>query len=222
MPGSIPTALQPLLLQPLNVEAQSTFKQETLSSINNDRYEAIATTNAGNIYPFSEDVGIEKNGMTIDDPMDLNLNYSLSEATATVFEPRNKTNVLIATSTSSDLETVEATALQSSVETILAAAGTPEIHQQYELATIEEQPELGYQSDSSDTDSLLFSSRKKIINCNNGAAGQVLRKKASTAGGTLYTESAGILSSENTDKILAPVIEDSLEENDIWSLPHLK
>ena len=215
------TALQPLILQPVDIEAQSTSNQETPSSISSDRYEAVAITNAANIYPFAEDAGTGKNEMTMDDPMHPNLSYNVSETCAATIGQHNKANVLLATS--SNIETFETGVLQSSVDAILAADSTTEIHPQYELATIEEQPELGYQSDSSDTDSLLISSssRKKIVSCNNGGASQVLRRKASTEN-TTDIETEGILSSENSNKILAPVIEDSLEENDIWGLPHLK
>ena len=205
----------------MNIDLQATKKQEKSDCINNDRYEPIASINAENIFSVSEDVIKEKNEALKDTPMQTSLICNGSESGTSVLNSGNKNNALIlstsdlATSAASELEAHESFALQASMEAILVASATPEIHSQYELATIEEQPELGYQSDSSDTDSLLLSStaRSKIINGHNGGAGQNVKRKSSNVCSTSI-ESPANSSSETANKILPPVMEDMMEDND--------
>ena len=107
----------------------------------------------------------------------------------------------LAESIAADLNPDESAALQAYVEANLVASATPEIHSQYELATIEEQPELGYQSDSSDTDTMMMAS---------GVKGKNLKRKSLAKGSNLTD--ASTKEKENENKALAPVLEDMMEE----------
>ena len=84
-----------------------------------------------------------------------------------------------------ELEEHDSASLQASMEALLVASATPEIHSQYELATIEEQPELGYQSDSSDTECrLMMSSAGRNKNNKNNIA---MKKKSANTTSTMET-----------------------------------
>ena len=113
-----------------------------------------------------------------------------------------------------ELEEHDSASLQASMEALLVASATPEIHSQYELATIEEQPELGYQSDSSDTECrLMMSSAGRNKNNKNNISSAMKKKSANTA--STMDETSGTASADHVNKCLAPVIEDMLEGNEI-------
>ena len=113
-----------------------------------------------------------------------------------------------------ELEEHDSASLQASMEALLVASATPEIHSQYELATIEEQPELGYQSDSSDTECrLMMSSAGRNKNNKNNVSNAMKKKSANTA--STMDETSGTASADHVNKCLAPVIEDMLESNEI-------
>ena len=113
-----------------------------------------------------------------------------------------------------ELEEHDSASLQASMEALLVASATPEIHSQYELATIEEQPELGYQSDSSDTECrLMMSSAGRNKNNKNNVSNAMKKKSANTA--STMDETSGTTSADHVNKCLAPVIEDMLEGNEI-------
>ena len=172
-PTLIPTTLQPLLYPSTNKELQMSTTNEKSDSISNDRYESIAFLNAENIFSNSDETHKERNDHMKDNAaISCNPIYNASDTGQSIMNSVSKSSSVIlnspdiATSLASDVESHESVALQASMEAILVASATPEIHSQYELATIEEQPELGYQSDSSDTDSLMMplAKRTKIIN----------------------------------------------------------
>ena len=215
-PALIPTTLQPLLYQATNKDPQIATKHEKSDSINNDRYESIAFLNAESIFSGSEDAHKERNDQFKDNSaISSNPIYNTSESGQSIMSSVSKSSSIIlsspdiATSLASDVESHDLVALQASMEAILVASATPEIHSQYELATIEEQPELGYQSDSSDTDSL--ATRTKIIN---NSTSQNVKRKSINATCNSSEPNNVTSSSDAGNKVLAPVIEDMMEGND--------
>ena len=113
-----------------------------------------------------------------------------------------------------ELEEHDSASLQASMEALLVASATPEIHSQYELATIEEQPELGYQSDSSDTECrLMMSSTGRNKNNKNNVSNAMKNKSANTT--SSMDNTSGTEFADHVNKCLAPVIEDMLEGNEI-------
>ena len=212
-------------------------KQEGIDCGSNDRYETIATRNVENVF-WDQDEGIkDKNEPSKDTALQTNSFHNVSDAGQSVLNSISQSTSMhlntsdLATSIASDLATSiasdltnyidsdlegpESASLQASMEAILVATATPEIHSQYELATIEEQPELGYQSDSSDTESLMMPStaRSKIITSGNGGVSHNVKRK-SLAGSSTIAECSGTTSSEPKTKVLAPVLEDMTEGND--------
>ena len=195
-------------------------KQEILDSISHDKYEPIRAKNSEQAILLLEEAIRENNETVKMFPAPNDLIYNKSEVETSVSNSINNSNAMILTTSDlakslvSDLKENESVTFQDSMEAIIVSSGKPEIHSQYELATIEEQPELGYQSDSSDTDSLYLSSITRSKNTNNitGIVCQNVKRKPSNTFCTL-SESSEMSSLETTNKILDPVIEDLMEDN---------
>ena len=202
------TIIQPSTYQPTGKEGQESRNEEKLESSNNDVYDPLAALKVEKIYSPPQEV-IKEDMIPINEIAEqLSAVVDVSETVQSVLNCVGKNNAMaintseLATSIAADLNPDESAALQASVEAILVASATPEIHSQYELATIEEQPELGYQSDSSDTESMMMAS---------GAKGKNLKRKSLMKVNSSTDGSAKPL--ENENKTLAPVLEDMTEEN---------
>ena len=204
----ISTIIHPSTYQSTCTEGQGSRNEEKSESSNNDGYDPYAALKNENIYSPQEEV-MKEDMIPINEIAEqLSAVVDVSETVQSVLNCVGKNNPMaintseLATSIAADLNPDESAALQASVEAILVASATPEIHSQYELATIEEQPELGYQSDSSDTESMMMAS---------GAKGKNLKRKSLVKVNSSNDGTAKPL--ENENKTLAPVLEDMMEEN---------
>ena len=202
------TIIQPSTYQLSCKEGQASRNEERSESLNNDGYDPHAALKDEKIYSPPQEV-IKEDMIPINEIAEqLSAVVDVSETVQSVLNCVGKNNPMaintseLATSIAADLNPDESAALQASVEAILVASATPEIHSQYELATIEEQPELGYQSDSSDTESMMMAS---------GAKGKNLKRKSLAKVNSSSDGTAKAL--ENENKTLAPVLEDTREEN---------
>ena len=202
----VSTIMQPSTYPSTSKDCLVLKNEETSDSINNEIYETIAALNEETIYSLSQDMNKEASEPKKEIAEQMSSVVDVSETVQCVLNcvsknnPANINTSELAESIAADLNPEESAALQASVEAILVASATPEIHSQYELATIEEQPELGYQSDSSDTETMMMAS---------GGKGKSLKRK-SLVKATCSTDSNSKMT-EDDGKPLAPVIEDMME-----------